>query len=125
MSSDEPLGACCSGRRCTTPRAAPAPPCCRAEGCMSEQPMRAGLVAEGVAVKLPAELDPLAFSGELLACAMSAFQRAETAAGQRVAIVGVGFLGALLSKLASNAGAQVLGLSRRPFAQSLARRYGA
>jgi NADPH:quinone reductase len=45
--------------------------------------------------------------------------------GQFVAIVGAGFLGALLTKLASAAGAKVIAISRRPFALDIARRMGA
>ena len=36
--------------------------------------------------------------------------------GQTVAIVGIGFLGALLTRLAANAGARVIAIARRPFA---------
>ena len=46
-------------------------------------------------------------------------------AGQTVAIIGVGFLGALLVALAKQAGARVLAISRRPFALDMARRMGA
>jgi threonine dehydrogenase-like Zn-dependent dehydrogenase len=42
-----------------------------------------------------------------------------------VAVVGVGFLGALLCRLASQAGASVIALARRPFAQRVARAFGA
>ena len=42
-----------------------------------------------------------------------------------MAIVGIGFLGALLTQLASRAGARVLALSRRQFALDLARSMGA
>jgi NADPH:quinone reductase len=42
-----------------------------------------------------------------------------------VAIVGIGFMGALLTALATQAGAQVIAVSRRPFALDLARHFGA
>jgi threonine dehydrogenase-like Zn-dependent dehydrogenase len=42
-----------------------------------------------------------------------------------VAIVGIGFLGAVLTSLAAQAGARVIGISRRPFALELARHFGA
>jgi threonine dehydrogenase-like Zn-dependent dehydrogenase len=80
--------------------------------------------AEAVVV-LPRELDAQPFPGEPLGCAMNVFRRSNVTQGQTVAIVGIGFLGALLTRLASRAGARVLALSRRPYALELARRYGA
>lgn len=65
------------------------------------------------------------FPGEALACVMNIFERCEIRAEHTVALVGVGFLGALLVQLASRRGARVLALSRRPFALELARRCGA
>jgi threonine dehydrogenase-like Zn-dependent dehydrogenase len=53
------------------------------------------------------------------------FRRSGIEAGQTVAIVGIGFLGALLTRLASNAGARVIAISRRPFALEVARQAGA
>jgi 2-desacetyl-2-hydroxyethyl bacteriochlorophyllide A dehydrogenase len=65
------------------------------------------------------------FPGEALGCAMNIFCRCGIEPGQTVAVVGIGFLGALLIQLAVAAGAQVLAISRRPFALQVARRYGA
>ena len=76
-------------------------------------------------VPLPPALAGASFPGEPLGCAMNIFRRAEIQAGQTVAIVGVGFLGALLTRLASDAGARVIAISRRPFSLDLARRMGA
>lgn len=76
-------------------------------------------------VPLPPQLDNLPFPGEPLGCAMNVFKRSAVRAGQTVAIVGIGFLGALLTGLAASAGAQVIALSRRPFALAMARRFGA
>jgi len=76
-------------------------------------------------VKLPAALDGLPFPGEPLGCAMNIFSRAGIEPGQTVAIVGIGFLGALLTQLAAGVGARVIALSRRPFALELARTMGA
>jgi threonine dehydrogenase-like Zn-dependent dehydrogenase len=76
-------------------------------------------------VKLPAALDGQPFPAEPLGCAMNIFRRSEIAAGQTVAILGVGFLGALLARLASDAGARVIAISRRPFSLDYARRMGA
>jgi threonine dehydrogenase-like Zn-dependent dehydrogenase len=63
--------------------------------------------------------------GEALGCAVNVFRRAGVEAGQTVAVVGVGFLGAILVRLAARAGARVIGLSRRKFAIDVARRMGA
>jgi threonine dehydrogenase-like Zn-dependent dehydrogenase len=76
-------------------------------------------------VPLPAVLAGASFPGEPLGCAMNIFRRAEVEAGQTVAIVGVGFLGAILTRLATDAGARVIAVSRRPFSLDLARRMGA
>jgi len=76
-------------------------------------------------VKLPPELGGLPFPGEPLGCAMNIFRRSRAEAGQTVAIVGIGFLGALLTQLASKAGARVIAISRRPFSLELARMMGA
>ena len=76
-------------------------------------------------VPLPPELDGKPVPGEPVACAMNIFARSDIRAGQAVAIVGIGFLGALLTRLATNAGARVLAISRRPFSLDVARRFGA
>jgi len=76
-------------------------------------------------VRLPAQLDDKPFPGEALGCAMNVFRRCGIASGQTVAIVGVGFLGAVLTRLAANAGARVIGISRRPFALEIAEQFGA
>src|SRR5690606_12966553 len=65
------------------------------------------------------------FPGEPLACAMNVFQRSGIKPGDTVAVVGVGFLGALLVSLAAKAGARVIAVSRRPYALDVARRLGA
>jgi threonine dehydrogenase-like Zn-dependent dehydrogenase len=76
-------------------------------------------------VRIPDSLRDSPFPGEPLGCAMNVFRRARIEAGQSVAIVGVGFLGALLVQLASRAGARVIAVSRRSFALDVARRCGA
>ena len=76
-------------------------------------------------VRLPAGLAGQPFPGEPLACAMNIFRRADVVAGQTVAIVGIGFLGAVLTRLASDAGARVIAISRRSESLDLARAYGA
>jgi threonine dehydrogenase-like Zn-dependent dehydrogenase len=83
------------------------------------------VVSGDALVPLPPALEGQPFPGEPLGCAMNIFRRSEIRAGQTVAVVGVGFLGALLCRLASQAGARVIALARRPFAQRIARDYGA
>ena len=83
-------------------------------------------IAEAEAVvPLPASLDGQPFPGEPLGCAMNIFRRSDIRAGQTVAIVGIGFLGAILTRLATDAGARVIAISRRPFSLDIARRFGA
>ncbi|WP_395670572.1 zinc-binding dehydrogenase [Phenylobacterium sp.] len=76
-------------------------------------------------VRLPASLAGQPFPGEPLACAINIFRRAQIEAGQTVAIIGVGFLGAVLTRLAAEAGARVIAISRRASSLDLARRMGA
>lgn len=76
-------------------------------------------------VPLPGSLDGLALPGEPLGCAMNILKRCNIEPGQSVAIVGIGFLGALLTRLASNLGARVIAVSRRPFSLEIARQFGA
>ena len=76
-------------------------------------------------VRLPDSLAGQPFLGEPLGCAMNIFRRSEIEAGQTVAIVGIGFLGAVLTRLATDAGARVIAVSRRPFSLEIARAFGA
>jgi threonine dehydrogenase-like Zn-dependent dehydrogenase len=80
--------------------------------------------AEAV-IKLPDALAGKPFPGEPLGCAFNIFKRSDIRAGQTVAIVGIGFLGAILTRLATEAGARVIAISRRQFSLDLARSYGA
>jgi threonine dehydrogenase-like Zn-dependent dehydrogenase len=75
--------------------------------------------------KLPAALDGEPFPGEALGCAMNVFRRSDIQPGQTVAIVGIGFLGAVLTDLCVRAGARVIAISRRAFALEIAARLGA
>ncbi|WEX10186.1 zinc-binding dehydrogenase [Chelativorans sp. AA-79] len=77
------------------------------------------------AVLLPPELAHMPLPGEPLGCAMNIFRRANIRADQTVAIVGVGFLGAILTRLATQAGAEVIAISRRGYALGMARQMGA
>jgi threonine dehydrogenase-like Zn-dependent dehydrogenase len=80
---------------------------------------------EECVVRLPNLLKKKPFPGEALGCAMNVFRRSEITAGQTVAVIGVGFLGALITSLASKAGARVIAISRRSFALSIAKEMGA
>jgi threonine dehydrogenase-like Zn-dependent dehydrogenase len=81
--------------------------------------------AASKAVRIPASLDSVPFPAEPLGCAMNVLERCRIQAGESVAIVGIGFLGAVLTRLAVKAGATVVGFSRREFALDTARQFGA
>jgi threonine dehydrogenase-like Zn-dependent dehydrogenase len=83
------------------------------------------VVGEDSAVVLPRALDGKPFPGEPLGCAMNVFRRSQIEPGQTVAIIGIGFLGAVLTRLATQAGARVLAITRRPWALEVARGMGA
>jgi threonine dehydrogenase-like Zn-dependent dehydrogenase len=82
------------------------------------------VVREDQAVRLPPELSG-PFPGEAFGCALNIFRRSRTEAGQKVAIIGIGFIGAALVGLAADAGAEVIAISRREESLELARRMGA
>jgi threonine dehydrogenase-like Zn-dependent dehydrogenase len=83
------------------------------------------VAAVNAVVTLPAELAGTPFPGEAVGCAVNVFRRAEIRPGDTVAVVGVGFLGALLVRLAADAGARVLAFARRDYALEVARAQGA
>jgi 2-desacetyl-2-hydroxyethyl bacteriochlorophyllide A dehydrogenase len=76
-------------------------------------------------VKLPDSFSGKPFPGEPLGCAMNIFNRSDIHKGQKVAIVGSGFLGTLLVQLAKSAGAEVIAVSRREFSLETADKAGA
>ena len=76
-------------------------------------------------VPLPPGMTSLEFPGEPLACAWNVFERSRISPGDRVAVVGIGFLGALIVAMARAAGAYVVAISRRPFAREMAAQMGA
>ncbi len=76
-------------------------------------------------VRLTSELGGDPFPGEALGCAVNVFRRARIEPGDNVAVVGVGFLGALLVQLAARAGARVIGIARRGGAREIALAMGA
>ena len=83
------------------------------------------LADAGAVVKLPAILAGVPFPGEPLGCAINIFKRSDIQARQTVAILGIGFLGALLVQLAKDAGAQVIALTQRDYSLEIAREAGA
>jgi NADPH:quinone reductase len=64
-------------------------------------------------VPLPSELDGLPFPGEAFACAVIVVRRARIRQGERIAIVGMGFLGRALAQLIDRAGAEVVPVRRK------------
>jgi threonine dehydrogenase-like Zn-dependent dehydrogenase len=83
------------------------------------------VVSTRSAVRLPDVLAGMPFPGEPLGCAMNIWRRSGIQAGDTVAIVGIGFLGAQLTRLAVRAGARVLAISRRAHSLEVARALGA
>ena len=83
------------------------------------------VAAADAVVALPPQLVGQPFPGEALGCAMNVARRSDFGPGQTVAVVGIGFLGALLVQLAARAGARVIAVSRRPYALQVAREMGA
>ena len=83
-------------------------------------------IADASAVaKIPDELSDIPFPGEPFGCAMNIFRRTDVRQGQTIAVIGIGFLGAILVRLASKAGARVIAISRRQSSLDLARKMGA
>ncbi|MBX3161777.1 MAG: zinc-binding dehydrogenase [Deltaproteobacteria bacterium] len=76
-------------------------------------------------IELPRALDHDDVPGEPLGCALNIWKRSEIAAGQTVAVVGIGFLGAILVQLAARAGARVIAVSQRDYSLALATKLGA
>jgi threonine dehydrogenase-like Zn-dependent dehydrogenase len=76
-------------------------------------------------VPLPASLDGQPFPGEAIGCAFNAIRRSDLRPGQTVAVVGIGFLGALMVSLAASAGARVIAVARKQSALDVATAMGA
>src|ERR1700676_4738993 len=74
---------------------------------------------------LPPQFDGKQMPAEPIGCVMNILRRSEIKPGMTVAVVGIGFLGALLIQLAVSRGAGVRALGRRPFALELAKKAGA
>ncbi|HJP97875.1 MAG TPA: zinc-binding dehydrogenase [Rhodanobacteraceae bacterium] len=75
--------------------------------------------------RIPDRVGVRQLPGEPLACAVNILRRSAVRAGQWVAVVGVGFIGALVVQLAAHAGAKVIALTRREWALGMARQCGA
>jgi threonine dehydrogenase-like Zn-dependent dehydrogenase len=76
-------------------------------------------------VLLPPSLADRPMPGEPLGCAVNVFRRSGVQPGHTVVVVGIGFLGAVIVRLAARAGAEVVAVSRRRFALDVARAQGA
>lgn len=76
-------------------------------------------------IALPAELDGRPFPAEPFGCAVNVATRADLRPGQWVAVIGAGFIGAVVTRLAARAGARVIAISRRASSRALARQMGA
>jgi threonine dehydrogenase-like Zn-dependent dehydrogenase len=83
------------------------------------------LATTNAVVRLPPSLEKKPFPGEALGCAANVFRRCDIQPGQKVAVVGVGFLGALLVSLAAGANAEVIAVTRRASALRMAKQMGA
>lgn len=77
-------------------------------------------VPASACVAIPHQLQDIPFPGEPFGCLMNIINRAELKKGQTVAVIGLGFLGLGLVKLAKEKGAHVLALSRRQSALDIA-----
>ncbi len=80
---------------------------------------------EQAVARIPEPLSSTPFPGEPLGCALNICERSRVEPGHTVAIIGIGFLGALLTRLFSNRGARVIAISKRPYSLTLARAMGA
>ncbi|MEM9386002.1 MAG: zinc-binding dehydrogenase [Pseudomonadota bacterium] len=76
--------------------------------------------------KVPAEIDPIAALGEPVACCVHASERFGVREGDRVAVVGCGFMGLICLQLARNQGAgEITAIDPIPYRRDMAARLGA
>ena len=80
---------------------------------------------ENALVRIPASLFNKPFPGEPLGCAINIFNRSDISQNDVVAIIGIGFLGALLCQLVKHRGAKLIAISRRLYSLEFAEQYGA
>jgi 2-desacetyl-2-hydroxyethyl bacteriochlorophyllide A dehydrogenase len=83
------------------------------------------VAAADAVVPIPERLGDRCLPGEALACALNVVRRAALQPGTRVAVVGIGFLGAAIVRLASRQSVRVTAVSRRRFALDVAAAQGA
>jgi len=83
------------------------------------------VVDEGRLVVLPETLDTEPFPTQAMSGAVNVFRRSFIEKGDTVAVVGFGFLGALVTQLAVLAEARVIAVGRRPYALRIAKQLGA
>ena len=76
-------------------------------------------------VPLPEALDAEPFPARALSGAVNVFRRSFIDKGDTVAVIGFGFLGALITQLAVLAEARVIAVGRRPYALRIAKQLGA
>lgn len=76
-------------------------------------------------VRMPESLGTAPFPGEPAACAVNVWKRSDIRKGQRVLIIGAGYLGCLLIQLAKLEGAEVAVVSRRKTSLEFAKLAGA
>lgn len=76
-------------------------------------------------VPLPDDLRLCDYPAEAFGAAWNVARRSRFEPGQSVAVVGIGFIGAVVTALASAAGARVVAVSRRPFSLEVGRAMGA
>ncbi|MGN6109861.1 MAG: MDR/zinc-dependent alcohol dehydrogenase-like family protein [Kofleriaceae bacterium] len=83
------------------------------------------VAAASSAIVVPPSLAGHDVPGEPLGCAMNIWRRSAIERGHTVAVIGAGFLGALVIQLAARAGARVIAISKRSYSLELARQMGA
>jgi threonine dehydrogenase-like Zn-dependent dehydrogenase len=76
-------------------------------------------------VKIPETLNGNLFPGEPLACAVNIIKRSDVIPGQKVVVIGAGFIGCLLIQILKDAGAEVIAVSRRKSSLEFAEKSGA
>jgi D-arabinose 1-dehydrogenase-like Zn-dependent alcohol dehydrogenase len=80
---------------------------------------------EHAVLKIPEQLNGKPFPGEPLGCVMNIFKRSGIKKGDTVAIIGIGFLGSLLTQISVKTGAEVIAVSRSDSSLETAKMMGA